>query len=216
LIPSKPWWYRRIICLQEAQTIPLNSGSWTVLRILKHLQVRVFFCQQIGHTDGVMALFLQDINLYSTSNDCSAKMWTIIRGVELKYFKDFDDNPTSVQKSGLVVFATISNMITAVDQTTRTFQKILSSNMIIEGSLKRHSTLFVISSNITLISVKQYQLPQLETSFNEDGQTVKITDSCSSFYINNLNNNIFFGLRDGSILQFSTETKSFSAMVNHY
>jgi hypothetical protein len=141
--------------------------------------------------------------------DGSAKMWTLIRGVELNSFKAFDDRLSNAQQTLDGIFAAMTNEFIMLSFRTHQSITITEYPALILGFILEPR---IIVTTKTISSISTYRM-SLSNSSIDELNTIKITDSCSSFFVDNNALLFWYGLRDGKIIRFAAESSEFQVMV---
>jgi hypothetical protein len=155
----------------------------------------------------VISIFLKQDLLFSGSYDGSVKMWTTIRAVELKSFKSFDDGVTIIQITANKIFFGMSNQLIELSEKINQIETIKSFESLVIGIIEITNGILIAGKTIDSIKVYHIQDHTYLTSIFE------IRDSCSSYYTESDRLEFWFGLRDGSIILFKAEVKTFNTMV---
>jgi hypothetical protein len=154
---------------------------------------------------------VQGDKLFSGSYDGSVKMWTLVRAVELKSFKYFDDSVSSIQNlvDGFVIG--MSNRVIHFDTTSQSIVKITNLENTIIGFSLNGSSVLVATKTIRSLRVKQYYSEN--TSLVDPEVFIELSDSCSAVFVDEMRQSFWLGLRDGTILYFSWKTNNYEKTV---
>jgi hypothetical protein len=138
-------------------------------------------------------------------------MWTIIRAVELKSFRRFDDGLSAALLKLNVLYVCMANQLIQYSLNSGYILKLVDLGSLGLGLIEFYSNVYVATKTIDSLTVSHYERSNL--SIINVALTVSITDSCSAFYIQSGLSTFWYGLRDGSIAKFSLLEKSFVSMV---
>jgi hypothetical protein len=158
---------------------------------------------------------LQDDRLFSGSFDGSVKVWTTVRGVELKSFKAFDDSIVSCRKIPEGYFAAMANQLVYFSLDTVTLNNIFELPHFLLGSHTVEDGAYFATKNYTSLQIyyKKFEAGNQLGSMS----SVEISDFCFSFYDSALGSSfIWFGLIDGSIISFSLKEAKFERKVSKF
>jgi hypothetical protein len=136
-------------------------------------------------------------------------MWTLVRAVELKSFKVFDDSVSSLLVISEGFLLSMTNHLIHFTQTISTIKEF--PNKII-GFVIFGDFVYIASKTITSISI--YQATQNNLDRMTQYKSFNLSDSCSAFYSQVQWSTFWIGLRDGSISSYSLETKNLRKMVS--
>jgi hypothetical protein len=161
--------------------------------------------------DSVWSISLQDDTLFSGSSDGSAKMWTIVRAVELKSFKAFDDGVSSIQTAADRLLIAISNQLIQYYPASQLIVKVTDLQHVILGTSEYGTSVLVATKTINSLIVKQYNNENATLTGFEF--SLDLGYSCSAFFADEKNLRFWYGLRDGSISKFSWTSKNYDIMV---
>jgi WD40 repeat protein len=163
----------------------------------------------VGQKDLINSITIKNGFLVSSSFDGSIRLWNTARGVELKYFKEFDDKVIFCVKTPSLV--AIANFVIRFSFTTKIIQKMIPLSQNIISRILQNSFIHVATKNATSITIHILLLPTLVP---QSELSTSIKDSCSAFYADNLNFIFWFVLRNGNFLRYSLTGAKFVLEVS--
>jgi hypothetical protein len=134
-------------------------------------------------------------------------MWSVLRGVEVKSFKSFEDTVKSISSDpvGLVTFA---NLVLMFSFETIDILDLKELPKKVLGSVYTDDLFFVASNNISHVSVQAFSKANLSFVSTE-----MLAGSVAAFNADSLASLFLFGLDDGSVVSYSPSYRDFKKTV---
>jgi WD40 repeat protein len=136
-------------------------------------------------------------------------MWTVARGVELKSFKAFDDGVITFEPIfNEVISTSVSNVYIQFSFETQTIEMLTEMSHVVIGIIKHENMMLIFMKNISAITVRSVSA----LSSSKSDEVFSLQEACSAFFFDATPLFVLFGLRDGSVINFSFPEKQFSVV----